>query len=237
MQISSFMSSHKCLELSKRFSNNIPKTVDEMLKRVDDYLRSEEAFLRYSFRIRQVESSGEGCKAKRERGQRNNGSQKGKVINMVQCHDRKRKTTMTYEKWMNVPITFSSVLARDLSEEALVVEGEIEGYLVWRIHVDEGASVEIMREGKKQAVERPKETELREKMVEEDEEKPPSTWTRKGRKCFLITQKDDPGPAGPYNSTSEGNFVHIPGGIKRSSQYSIAGGKERKAISDTYLED
>nr|GFC32363.1 reverse transcriptase domain-containing protein [Tanacetum cinerariifolium] len=31
-------------ELSKRFSNNIPKTVDEMLKRVDDYLRSEEAF-------------------------------------------------------------------------------------------------------------------------------------------------------------------------------------------------
>ncbi|GKC64519.1 reverse transcriptase domain-containing protein [Tanacetum coccineum] len=44
MQISSFMSSHKCLKLAKRFSNNIPKTVDEMLKRVDDYLRSEEAF-------------------------------------------------------------------------------------------------------------------------------------------------------------------------------------------------
>nr|GEZ12542.1 reverse transcriptase domain-containing protein [Tanacetum cinerariifolium] len=34
IQISSFMSSHKCLELSKRFSDNIPKTVDEMLKRV-----------------------------------------------------------------------------------------------------------------------------------------------------------------------------------------------------------
>ncbi|GJT56486.1 reverse transcriptase domain-containing protein [Tanacetum coccineum] len=44
MQISSFMSSHKCPELAKRFSNNIPKIVDEMLKRVDDYLRSEEAF-------------------------------------------------------------------------------------------------------------------------------------------------------------------------------------------------
>ncbi|GJR16179.1 reverse transcriptase domain-containing protein [Tanacetum coccineum] len=44
MQISSFMSSHKCPELEKRFSNSIPKTVDEMLKRVDDYLRSEEAF-------------------------------------------------------------------------------------------------------------------------------------------------------------------------------------------------
>ncbi|GKC37925.1 hypothetical protein Tco_1050309, partial [Tanacetum coccineum] len=37
-------SSHKCPELAKRFSNNVPKTVDEMLKRVDDYMRSEEAF-------------------------------------------------------------------------------------------------------------------------------------------------------------------------------------------------
>nr|GEX29531.1 UvrD-like helicase, ATP-binding domain, P-loop containing nucleoside triphosphate hydrolase [Tanacetum cinerariifolium] len=44
MQISSFMSSHKCLELAKRFSDSIPKTLDEMLKRVDDYLRSKEAF-------------------------------------------------------------------------------------------------------------------------------------------------------------------------------------------------
>nr|GEZ47310.1 reverse transcriptase domain-containing protein [Tanacetum cinerariifolium] len=44
MQISSFMSSHKCLMLAKRFSDNIPKTVDATLKRVDDYLRSEEAF-------------------------------------------------------------------------------------------------------------------------------------------------------------------------------------------------
>ncbi|GJT64974.1 reverse transcriptase domain-containing protein [Tanacetum coccineum] len=44
MRISSFMSSHKCLELSKRFSDSIPKTIDEMLKRVDDYVRSEEAF-------------------------------------------------------------------------------------------------------------------------------------------------------------------------------------------------
>nr|GEV09835.1 reverse transcriptase domain-containing protein [Tanacetum cinerariifolium] len=44
MQISSFMSSHKCPELAKRFSDSIPRIVDEMLKRVDDYLRSKEAF-------------------------------------------------------------------------------------------------------------------------------------------------------------------------------------------------
>ncbi|GKE35306.1 hypothetical protein Tco_1454628 [Tanacetum coccineum] len=36
--------SHKCLELAKCFSDSIPKTVDDMLKRVDDYLWSEEAF-------------------------------------------------------------------------------------------------------------------------------------------------------------------------------------------------
>nr|GEY10061.1 hypothetical protein [Tanacetum cinerariifolium] len=44
MQILSFKSSYKCLELSKHFSDSISKTVDEMLKRVHDYVRSEEAF-------------------------------------------------------------------------------------------------------------------------------------------------------------------------------------------------
>nr|GEV94923.1 hypothetical protein [Tanacetum cinerariifolium] len=33
-----------CLELSKRFSDSIPKTIDETLKRVDGYVLSEEAF-------------------------------------------------------------------------------------------------------------------------------------------------------------------------------------------------
>ncbi|GJX88510.1 hypothetical protein Tco_0340524 [Tanacetum coccineum] len=46
----------------------------------------------------------------------------------------------------NVPITFPPVLARDLLEEALLVEAEVEGYLDRRIHVDEGASIEIMYE-------------------------------------------------------------------------------------------
>nr|GEW16944.1 RING-H2 finger protein ATL16 [Tanacetum cinerariifolium] len=56
---------------------------------------------------------------------------------------------------------------------------------------------------------------------------------KKGRKRFPRTQKDDPGPTGPYNFTPEGNFVHIPGGIERSSQCNTADGKERKAISGT----
>ncbi|GJU54389.1 hypothetical protein Tco_1228103 [Tanacetum coccineum] len=48
-----------------------------------------------------------------------------------------RKTTIIDESWMNIPITFPPVPARDLSEEALVMEAEIERYLVRGIH-DEG---------------------------------------------------------------------------------------------------
>ncbi|GJY46325.1 reverse transcriptase domain-containing protein [Tanacetum coccineum] len=279
MRISSFMSSHKCPELSKRFSDSIPRTVDEMLRRVDDYVRSEEAFKNTElpkgefqkreaggqwtprndrphrviygggrrrpdqrplhkaqehyapyvaphrpnndFRCprenkviltlgslistpaeilatehhlnlpqpaplvgipskenihkfcdyhnekghstndcfvlkKQLEKALETGKLNHlikdvrqrgNKGQKHNGS-KNAVINMVRNHDldRKRKTTITDESWMNVPITFPPVPARDLSDEALVMEAEIEGYLVRRIHIDEGASIEIMYE-------------------------------------------------------------------------------------------
>nr|GEZ17461.1 hypothetical protein [Tanacetum cinerariifolium] len=44
MKISSFIDAHKCLELAKRYSDNVPKMVDEMMTRLDDFVRSEEAF-------------------------------------------------------------------------------------------------------------------------------------------------------------------------------------------------
>ena len=44
MHISSFMNSHKCIELAKRFSDKVPLTVKEMMTRVDDFVRSEEAY-------------------------------------------------------------------------------------------------------------------------------------------------------------------------------------------------
>ncbi|GJU12156.1 reverse transcriptase domain-containing protein [Tanacetum coccineum] len=44
MQIGAFMYGHKCPELSKKFAGKIPRTVDEMMERVDDFLRSEEAY-------------------------------------------------------------------------------------------------------------------------------------------------------------------------------------------------
>ncbi|GJV65220.1 hypothetical protein Tco_1476048 [Tanacetum coccineum] len=44
MKISSFMDGHKCPELAKRYSDKVPKTVDEMMVRLDDFVRSEEVF-------------------------------------------------------------------------------------------------------------------------------------------------------------------------------------------------
>nr|GEX84679.1 reverse transcriptase domain-containing protein [Tanacetum cinerariifolium] len=56
------------------------------------------------------------------------------------------KSIMIDEDWMNVPIVFLLIRAGDFSEEAIMVRTEVEGYLVRRIHVDEGASIEIMYE-------------------------------------------------------------------------------------------
>ncbi|GJU66043.1 hypothetical protein Tco_1252302 [Tanacetum coccineum] len=44
MKISSFMDSLKCPEFAKRFSNKAPPTVNEMMRRLDGFVRSEKAF-------------------------------------------------------------------------------------------------------------------------------------------------------------------------------------------------
>nr|GEV37962.1 reverse transcriptase domain-containing protein [Tanacetum cinerariifolium] len=44
MKISSFMDAHKCPELAKRFFDKVPKIVDEMMTRLDDFVSSKEAF-------------------------------------------------------------------------------------------------------------------------------------------------------------------------------------------------
>nr|GEZ18899.1 reverse transcriptase domain-containing protein [Tanacetum cinerariifolium] len=44
MKISSFMESVKSHELAKRFSDKVPITANEMMERLDDFVRSEEAY-------------------------------------------------------------------------------------------------------------------------------------------------------------------------------------------------
>ncbi|GJW74048.1 hypothetical protein Tco_0133418 [Tanacetum coccineum] len=58
--------------------------------------------------------------------------------------DQKRKFMMIDEEWMNMPITFPPVLARDLSEEALMVEVEVEGYLS-KVDQDTDNGVRILK--------------------------------------------------------------------------------------------
>ncbi|GJV39236.1 hypothetical protein Tco_1417676 [Tanacetum coccineum] len=44
MQLSSFMSNSKCSELARQFADQVPRTVTKMMKRVDDFVKSEEAY-------------------------------------------------------------------------------------------------------------------------------------------------------------------------------------------------
>ncbi|GJV01232.1 reverse transcriptase domain-containing protein [Tanacetum coccineum] len=44
MQISAFMSNSKCPKLARRFSDQVLRTVTEMMKRVDDFIKSEEVY-------------------------------------------------------------------------------------------------------------------------------------------------------------------------------------------------
>nr|GEV05671.1 hypothetical protein [Tanacetum cinerariifolium] len=72
-----------------------------------------------------------------------------KVINVISVNsvkDKKQKGKEMTESWMNIPISFPLISSKDVSEERLIVEAEVEGYLVRRVYVDEGSSVEVMFE-------------------------------------------------------------------------------------------
>ncbi|GJY42015.1 reverse transcriptase domain-containing protein [Tanacetum coccineum] len=252
MKISSFMDSVKSPELAKRFSSNIPKTVDEMMRRVDEFVRAEEAYARTElppgesrdihrrlsfptgprdvhqrltfptstrsdrdnrssqrrdykgndyknpYKVRDNFSGGRhrdyrapysqrdqankavpdkghhtnDCIQLRKqleialesgklnhlmkdlrqrvgRGQGRNPPPPPKVINMVKTlssKEKKRKDREATKAWMNAPITFPRVISDDASDEPLIIEAEVEGYLVRRVYVDEGSSVEVMFE-------------------------------------------------------------------------------------------
>ncbi|GJR34963.1 hypothetical protein Tco_1210647 [Tanacetum coccineum] len=208
-----FMCNSKCPELARRFFDQVPKTVTEIMRRVDDFVKSKEAYKstelpngehpekrqgtsywgnrpscmtyggghprmdnynnhncrnhyqpcvspRPHNQRRQLEAALESEKLShlvkdvRQRGNnrgrqpRNNNGQ-GKVINMVweRGDSRKRKSWRGREEdWMNIPITFPTVLADNVFDDPLIVEAEVEGYLVRRVFADQGAAVQVMFE-------------------------------------------------------------------------------------------
>nr|GEW06815.1 reverse transcriptase domain-containing protein [Tanacetum cinerariifolium] len=70
-----------------------------------------------------------------------------KVINVISVNsvkDKKRKGREITKPWMNILISFPAISLEDVSEEPLIVEAKVEGYLVRRVYVDEGSSVEVI---------------------------------------------------------------------------------------------
>ncbi|GJV02423.1 reverse transcriptase domain-containing protein [Tanacetum coccineum] len=68
------------------------------------------------------------------------------MVRILSSKEKKRKDREATEAWMNTPITFPGVISDDASDEPLIIEAEVEGYLVRRVYVDEGSSVEVMFE-------------------------------------------------------------------------------------------
>nr|GEU35206.1 gypsy retrotransposon integrase-like protein 1 [Tanacetum cinerariifolium] len=116
MKISSFMDAHKCPELAKRYSDKVPKTVDEIMTRLDDFVRSKEAF---------VNTKLPKEKRQRQRGRGNTNERnagKDKIINMIRSwpDDKKQKSVERDESWMKTPIVFPPFSMEDTSDEVTV---------------------------------------------------------------------------------------------------------------------
>ncbi|GJT10133.1 reverse transcriptase domain-containing protein [Tanacetum coccineum] len=241
MKITSFMDSLKSPDLAKRFSDKVPTTVNEIMERLDDFVRFEEAYANMelpkgetgeSYRKVSFPSNGQDTrpfrstrpmesqrdeynnnyrrrdtyraararddraphpyprgeynrrdapekghytndciqlrkqleialeskklnhlvKDVRQRGRGSHGRddpQQAKIINVISVNsvkDKKQKVREATESWMNVPISFPAIYSEDIFEEPLIVEEEVEGYLVRRVYVDEGSSIEVMFE-------------------------------------------------------------------------------------------
>ncbi|GKF58728.1 hypothetical protein Tco_0172265, partial [Tanacetum coccineum] len=91
--------------------------------------------------IKVVRQKGRGSAKGRDAG-------KDKVINMTRSwsNDRKRKSIERNESWMKAPIVFPPLSMEDASDEPLIIEAVMEGYLVRRVYVDKGASTKVMFE-------------------------------------------------------------------------------------------
>nr|GEV86665.1 hypothetical protein [Tanacetum cinerariifolium] len=192
MMISSFMDAHKCPELAKRYSNKVPKTVDEMMVRLDDFVISEEAFANIELprgevsdapkRLARPVSQKEdrfhkgGYKADKRRNDGRNifNNMDGLALyrhqtpNQVLRGDhqgynhlrlnlnsltKQPKEILALELQLNLqPPRLMQLLPKKenqdryyASDEPLVIiEAVMDGYLVRRVYVDQGASVEVM---------------------------------------------------------------------------------------------
>ncbi|GJX99268.1 reverse transcriptase domain-containing protein [Tanacetum coccineum] len=69
------------------------------------------------------------------------------MVNVHSSKKKKRKDREATESWMNTPISFPPIMTDDASDEPLIIEAEVEGYLVQAVlSGTNGSSVEVMFE-------------------------------------------------------------------------------------------
>ncbi|GJV64085.1 hypothetical protein Tco_1474913 [Tanacetum coccineum] len=155
MRISSFMSNSKCPELARRFADQVPQRMTKMMKRVDDFVKSEEAYKNTELPKGEHPEKGHGTPYKGPRPslketvggcpliRKAQPSAQGREVE----RSRKCKFQNGEEDWMNTPITFPPIPSDDVSDEPLISETEVEGYLVRRVFLDQGRiDLEVMFE-------------------------------------------------------------------------------------------
>nr|GEV69140.1 retrotransposon protein, putative, Ty3-gypsy subclass [Tanacetum cinerariifolium] len=138
MKISSFMDSLKFLKLAKLFSDKASTTLTEMMRRLDDFIRLEKDF------------------AQTELPKGETGEQHQKLYfpsleaalesDMLNQFDKGRAAKRKRESKGGWLLTGKDNQHEGISDEPLLVEAEVEGYLVRKIYVDGGELVEVMFE-------------------------------------------------------------------------------------------
>nr|GEV71451.1 reverse transcriptase domain-containing protein [Tanacetum cinerariifolium] len=100
MQISALRSNSKCPEVARRFSDQLPQTVTEMMKRVDDFVKSEEETIKSRY------------------------LPMGRSLLTIRNSSSTRRKSLykQSEEWIDVPIMFHPVSTDDVSDGPLIVE-------------------------------------------------------------------------------------------------------------------
>nr|GEU47364.1 hypothetical protein [Tanacetum cinerariifolium] len=126
--ILAFMHGHEHPELAKKLNDKMPKTVDEMFKRVRTFIKGEVAV-----------GLAKGNQRNKGQGRRN-----VKVINMVGLGGNHKRPYETKELRVTEEIAILAIPRNILIDASIILEGTIEGFLVQGIYVDGRSTSEIM---------------------------------------------------------------------------------------------
>nr|GEW14748.1 reverse transcriptase domain-containing protein [Tanacetum cinerariifolium] len=145
----------KSPELAKRFSNKVSTTVNERMERLDGFVRSEEAYasielpkgeMGESHRKTSFPSNGRGIRLLQNT--RLMESRRDDYQNRYRGRDTYHANRPMDDRALYPPPRgeYNRRVAPDIFKEPLIVEAQVEGYLVRRVYVDKGSSVEVMFE-------------------------------------------------------------------------------------------